>query len=51
MDSNENFPAEPMLFEMPFFRMFPKEYSGQKRQALMHQKGFKEITKLRSSSH
>jgi hypothetical protein len=44
--SNENFPAEPMLFEMPFFGLAPKDYSLQKQQPLTHAKGFHELTKV-----
>jgi hypothetical protein len=44
--SNEHFPAEPMLFEMPFFAIAPKDYPLAKQQPLMHKKGFKEITKV-----
>jgi hypothetical protein len=44
--SNENFPAEPMLFEMPFFGIAPKDYPLEKQQPMNHEKGFKEITKV-----
>ena len=44
--SNYHFPAEPMLFEMPFFGIAPKDYASEKQQPLSHEKGFKEITKV-----
>lgn len=44
--SNENFPDEPMLFEMPFFGLAPKDYPLEKQQLLSHKMGFKEITKV-----
>ena len=44
--SNTNYPAEPMLFEMPFFRRTPKDYSPERIQPLNHKMGFKEITKV-----
>ena len=44
--SNSVLPAEPMLFEMPFFGIAPKDYPAEKLQPLHHQKEFKEITKL-----
>jgi hypothetical protein len=44
--SNTDFPAEPMLFEMPFFRRIPKDYSPERLQPLDHKRGFKEITKV-----
>lgn len=44
--SNENFSAEPMLFEMPFFTVAPKDYACEKQQPLRHKIGFKEITKI-----
>jgi hypothetical protein len=44
--SNANFPAEPMLFEMPFFGIAPKDYPLEKQQPLNHTNGFKEITKI-----
>ena len=44
--SNEDFPAEPMLFEMPFFAVAPKDYPLEKQQPLDHKKGFKEITQV-----
>ena len=39
-------PAEPMLFEMPFFGITPNDYPAEKRQPLTHQIGFKEITNV-----
>ncbi|QMU28149.1 VOC family protein [Adhaeribacter radiodurans] len=42
--SNENFPDEPMLFEMPFFSLAPVEYPIEKKQSLTHIRGFQEIT-------
>jgi hypothetical protein len=44
--SNQDFPAEPMLFEMPFFALAPKDYPQEKQQPLNHKKGFKEITRI-----
>lgn len=44
--SNEDFPAEPMLFEMPFFGIAPIDYPLQKQQPLIHAKGFRELTKV-----
>lgn len=44
--SNEDFPAEPMLFEMPFFGLAPKDYPPEKRQPLTHAKGFQKLTKV-----
>jgi len=44
--SNENFPAEPMLFEMPFFGIAPKDYPLEKQQPLAHAKGYRELTKV-----
>jgi len=44
--SNANFPAEPMLFEMPFSRLAPKDFPPDKLQSLKHSRGFKEITKV-----
>ena len=44
--SNEDFPAEPMLFEMPFFGLAPKEYSLEQQQPLTHARGFHELTKV-----
>lgn len=44
--SNHHFSAEPMLFEMPFFGIAPKDYTLEKQQPLNHEKGFKEITKV-----
>ncbi|QIP15171.1 VOC family protein [Spirosoma aureum] len=44
--SNEAFPVEPMLFEMPFFGLAPKDYPQQKRQPLTHANGFQELTKV-----
>jgi hypothetical protein len=44
--SNTNYPAEPMLFEMPFFRRTPKDYSPERIQPLNHARGFTEITKV-----
>jgi hypothetical protein len=43
---NTNYQTEPMLFEMPFFRFTPKDYSPERIQPLNHKKGFKEITKV-----
>ncbi len=43
---NEDFPAEPMLFEMPFFSLAPTAYPSEKRQPLTHQKGFNTLTKV-----
>ena len=44
--SNEDFPAEPMLFEMPFFGLAPNDYPPAKRQPLTHAKGFQKLTKV-----
>jgi hypothetical protein len=44
--SNQNFPAEPMLFEMPFFGLAPKDYPLEKKQPLTHKKEFEVITKV-----
>ncbi|GAB4043412.1 VOC family protein [Spirosoma jeollabukense] len=44
--SNEDYPAEPMLFEMPFFGLAPKDYPPEKQQPLTHAKGFQELTKV-----
>ncbi len=44
--SNEDFPAEPMLFEMPFFGIAPKDYPLEKQQPLTHTRGFHELTKV-----
>jgi len=44
--SNEGYPAEPMLFEMPFFGIAPKNYPVEKQQPLTHPRGFDEITKV-----
>ena len=44
--SNEGFPTEPMLFEMPFFGIAPKDYPVEKQQPLTHARGFHEITKV-----
>jgi hypothetical protein len=44
--SNKEFPAEPMLFEMPFFGLAPKDYSEEKKQPLHHTIGFQQITKV-----
>jgi hypothetical protein len=44
--SNENFPAEPMLFEMPFFGLAPKDYPLSKQQLLTHAKEVIEITNV-----
>jgi hypothetical protein len=44
--SNENFPAEPMLFEMPFFGLAPKDYPLAKQQPLKHERQFREITNV-----
>ncbi|GAB2516664.1 VOC family protein [Spirosoma aerophilum] len=44
--SNEDFPAEPMLFEMPFFGLAPKDYPVEKQQPLTHAKGFRKLTKV-----
>ncbi|MES2796603.1 MAG: VOC family protein [Bacteroidota bacterium] len=44
--SNEDFPTEPMLFEMPFFGLAPKDYLLDKQQPLAHEKDFLEITKI-----
>ncbi|QJW89467.1 hypothetical protein HNV11_08780 [Spirosoma taeanense] len=44
--SNENFPAEPMLFEMPFFGLAPKDYPLEKQQPLIHTTGFRQLTNV-----
>ncbi|QHV95668.1 VOC family protein [Spirosoma endbachense] len=44
--SNEDFPTEPMLFEMPFFGLSPKDYPFEKQQPLTHAKGFHQLTKV-----
>lgn len=44
--SNEDFSAEPMLFEMPFFGLAPKDYPVAKQQPLTHAKGYQELTKV-----
>ncbi|WP_221393410.1 VOC family protein [Dyadobacter sp. NIV53] len=44
--SNEDFTNEPMLFEMPFFGIAPKDYPVEKQQPLTHTMGFGEITKV-----
>jgi hypothetical protein len=44
--SNEKFPAEPLLFEIPFFAVAPKDYPLKKQQPLTHKMGFKEITSV-----
>lgn len=44
--SNEDFPAEPMLFEMPFFGLAPKDYPLEKKQSLTHATGFHQLTKV-----
>ena len=44
--SNTEFPQEPMLFEMPFFNIAPKDYPPAKKQPLNHKSGFKELTKV-----
>lgn len=44
--SNTDFRAEPMLFEMPFFGIAPKDYPPEKRQPLNHEMGLQEITKV-----
>jgi hypothetical protein len=44
--SNTDFPKEPMLFEMPFYRIAPKDYPAEQQQSLNHKKGFQEITKV-----
>ena len=44
--SNEAFPAEPMLFEMPFFGLAPKNYPLEKQQPLIHTNGFQKLTKV-----
>lgn len=44
--SNQAFPSEPLLFEMPFFTVAPVDYSVDKRQTLLHPGGFKKITGL-----
>ena len=35
-----------MLFELPFYRMAPKDYPADRQQPLDHKKGFREITKV-----
>lgn len=42
--SNENFTAEPLLFEVPFFGIAPNNYPLEKQQILEHERGFKEVT-------
>lgn len=44
--SNEDFPLEPMLFEMPFFGIAPKNYPLEKQQPLTHARGYRELTKV-----
>ncbi|GAB3716278.1 VOC family protein [Spirosoma flavus] len=44
--SNEDFPAEPMLFEMPFFGLAPHDYPVEKQQPLTHATGFQQLTKV-----
>jgi len=44
--SNTDFPKEPMLFEMPFYQIAPKDYPAERQQSLNHKKGFQEITKV-----
>ncbi len=43
---NEAFPSEPMLFEVPFHQIKPLDYPLQRRQPLLHQAGFRQITRL-----
>lgn len=44
--SNEAFPMEPMLFELPFHQVKPTDYPKEKQQPVTHRKGFLEITKV-----
>lgn len=44
--ANENFPAEPLVFEMPFFGKAPEAYPSGKQQPLIHARGYRKITKL-----
>lgn len=44
--SNEDFPTEPMLFEMPFFGIAPKNYPLEKQQPLTHAREYHELTKV-----
>ncbi|UFH57589.1 VOC family protein [Spirosoma sp. KNUC1025] len=44
--SNEDFPAEPMLFEMPYFGLAPSDYPVEKQQPLIHARGFQQLTKV-----
>lgn len=43
---NTDRPTEPMLFELPFSNIAPKDYPPGKQQPLQHEKGFSEITKV-----
>lgn len=43
---NSNYPAEPMLFELPFSNTAPKDYPPGRQQPLLHEKGFEEITRV-----
>jgi hypothetical protein len=43
---NQHFLSEPMLFEMPFFGLKPADYPQEKKQPLVHQKGFCKLTKV-----
>lgn len=44
--SNEEFPMEPMLFELPFHQVKPTDYPKEKQPPVTHKKGFREITKV-----
>jgi hypothetical protein len=42
---NDAFPWEPMLFEFPFHQIKPLDYPWERKQPLIHPKGFKQITR------